>query len=99
MSKSVSEQELRKRLSSKLSKKEIEDLIDKHIEAASIEGTPDMDIVERLVQKGQEEKRLRVSFSLESDHYEALAAYFGERERPATFLVKKAVEEFISVIT
>lgn len=40
-----------------------------------------------------------VRFSLENEQYNALAEYFGENERPATLLVKKAMEEFISLIT
>jgi len=99
MSKAVSEQELKERLSNKLSGEEIEDLIDRYVEAASLEDSPDMSVITELAQKSEEEKLLRVRFSLESEQYDALAAYFGEKERPATVLAKKALEEFISVIT
>lgn len=99
MSKTVSEQELKERLSNKLSSDAIEDLIDRYVEAASLEDCPNMDVITELAQKGQEKELLRVRFSLESEQYDALAAYFGEDGRPATSLVKKAIEEFISIIT
>jgi predicted house-cleaning noncanonical NTP pyrophosphatase (MazG superfamily) len=96
--KAVSEQELKQRLLNKKSDEEIEDLIDRHV-AASLEELPDMDIITELAQKSQEEKLLRVRFGLESEQYDALAAYFGEKDKSATVLAKKAIEEFISIIT
>jgi hypothetical protein len=99
MIKTVSEEELKERLSNELSSDEIEDLIYRYIEAVSLEDYPNMDVIAELAQKGHEERLLRASFSLGSEQYEALAAYFREKERPATVLVKKAVEEFISIIT
>jgi hypothetical protein len=97
--KSVSEENLKERLSSKLNSDEIGDLIDRYIEAASLEEYPNMTVIAELAQKSQEEKLLRVSFSLDNEQYAALAAYFREQERPATVLVKKAIEEFISLVT
>jgi predicted house-cleaning noncanonical NTP pyrophosphatase (MazG superfamily) len=99
MSKAVSEQELKERLSNKLSSEEIEDLIDRYVEAVSLEDLPDMSVITELAQRSQEERLLRVRFSLESEQYDALAAYFGEKERAATVLAQKALEEFISLIT
>ena len=99
MSRTISEQEIKERLSSEKSSEEIEDLIDRYVEAASLEEFPNMDVITELAQKSQEEKLLRVRFSLESEQYDALATYFGEADRPVTFLVKKAIEEFISIIT
>lgn len=96
--KPVSEQELKERLSNKKGSEEIEDLIDRYV-AASLEDLPDMGIITELAQKSREEQLLRVRFSLESEQYDAVAAYLGEDGRPATFLVKKAMEEFISIIT
>jgi hypothetical protein len=96
--KAVSERQLKERLSNRKSSEEIEDLIDRYV-AASLEEYPDMSIITELAQKTQEEQLLRVRFSLENEQYDALAAYFGEDGRPATSLVKKAIEEFISIIT
>lgn len=99
MRRTVSEQDLKKRLSGKLTDDEIENLIDRYVEATSQGDSPNMAIIAGLAQKGQEEKLLRVRFNLEGDQYDALATYFGEDGRSGTFLVKKALEEFISLIT
>jgi len=98
MTVAVSEQVLRKRLSGKRTEEEIEELIDRYVEAASLEGVPDMEAISELAQKGQEERLLRVSFRLDGEQYDALAAYFGEDQRPGTILVRRAVEELISLI-
>ncbi|MGH7453454.1 MAG: hypothetical protein ACRENG_19045 [bacterium] len=90
----ISEQELKNRLSKKHSSDQIEDLIDRYIEASS-EEIPDLSTIAQLAQKSREDKLLRVSFKLTSEQYDALAAYFSEDERPATYLVKNAIEEFI----
>jgi len=99
MRRSVSEQDLKKRLASKLTSDEIENLIDRYVEAASQHDSPNMTIIADLAQKGQEEKLLRVRFNLEGDQYDALASYLGEDGQTGTFLVKKALEEFFSLIT
>ena len=99
MRRTVSEHDLKERLAGKLTSDEIENLIDRYVEATSQDDSPNMTIIADLAQKGQEEKLLRLRFNLEGDQYDALATYFGEDGRPGTFLVKKALDEFISLIT
>jgi hypothetical protein len=99
MRRTVSEHDLKKRLAGKLTSDEIEKLIDRYVEATSQDDSPNLTIIADLAQKGQEEKLLRVRFNLEGDQYDVLATYFGGDEQSGTFLVKKALEEFISLIT
>ena len=99
MRRTVSEQDLKKRLSGKLTSDEIENLIDRYVEATSLEDSLTMTVIADLAKKGQEKKLLQVRFSLEDDHYDALATYLGEDGRSGTFLVKKALEEFLSLIS
>lgn len=92
--KAVSKKELKVRLSKKLSNKKIEQLIDDYVEA-SLQVLPDMNVIINLAQKNRVAKLLDVRFRLESEQYDALAEYFGEDGQPGTYLVKKAIEEFI----
>jgi hypothetical protein len=73
-------------------------MMDRYAETVYLEEMPNMDVITKLVQKGQEEKRLRVRFKLESEQYDTLAAYFGMEDTSAIVLAKKALEEFISMI-
>lgn len=97
--KAVSEEVLRTRVSDNLDTETLQDLIDRYVEAASLEECPNMDLIAELVEKRQEDKLLRVSFTLEPEQYDSLAAYFGESERPGSVLVRNALTEFISIIT
>lgn len=99
MKRTVSEQELVTRLSGKLSSDEIERLIDRYVETASRADSPNITIIADLAQKSQEERLLRVRLNLGQDQYDALAAHFGEDGSPGTALVRKALEEFVSLIT
>jgi len=99
MRKTVSEEELKKRLSGKLTGEEIENLIDRHVEATSLEDSFNLEIIADLAKKGQEKKLLQVRLNLEEDQYDTLETYFGEDGKSGTFLVKKALEEFLSLIS
>ena len=92
--KTVSEQELRSRLLGTLSEKELQELIDKYVEATSDE-LPNIEEILRLAKKGDEGKSFRVSLTLEEQQYDSLAIYFDEPDLNATALVRKALKEFI----
>ena len=95
----VSEDDLRDRLLGDLGSEAIQDLVDRYVEADSLEESPDMGLIAQLAQKHQEDRLLRVSFTLDPAQYDSLAGYFEETERPGTVLVMKALDEFISLIT
>lgn len=102
----VTEDDLRKRLSKKgKSADEIEALIGKHIDATSSPAI-DTDAISELLRKAQHESTLRVRpFKLTKEQYDALASYFEDASttRPgfevdASYLVQRALEEFINLI-
>jgi hypothetical protein len=93
----LSEEELRNRLSARYSQEQIDEFIDQ-FDAASLEDKPDMAAIAELAKKSQEDKLLRVNFKLASEHYSLLEAYYNEPQRPATFLVQKALDEFIQLV-
>ena len=95
--KKLSEQQLRSKLEGEFSEEQIDSLIDQYV-AAAAEELPNMEAIASLAQKEQEDKLLRVFFKLSTEQYDALSAYFGEPQRSATFLVQKALEEFIQLI-
>jgi hypothetical protein len=92
----VTRRELKTRLSKSLSNKKIEKLIDEYIEASS-NVIPNMDVITSIAQKSKATKLLEVRFKLESEQYDFLAGYFREDGQPATYLVKKTIEEFITI--
>src|SRR4051794_20097117 len=102
----VSEEELRHRLSGKLSPEAIAALLNEYAEA---EGAthPDMEEINRLVRPQRRpaqqnflgEQRLTVRFELDSDRLDVLSAYFNNPDLPANALVKRAVDEFIALIS
>ena len=99
MTKTVHEEELKQRLSDVKTHEEIEDLIDEYGAAMSLEKKPEMTMITELVEKGREERRLRVRLKLEKEQFDTLAAYFEKDENvSATMLVREALEEFYTLI-
>jgi hypothetical protein len=93
----LSEEQLRARLAEKFSGEQIDTFIDQY-DAAGLAENPDLDVISDLAKRGQEDKYLRVNFKLTNGQYDALATYFGETQKPAAFLVQKALEEFIQLV-
>ena len=93
----VSEEALRKRLSKRFSKEEIDQMLVEYYNVP-VEGLPDLNVINKLAQKTLEAKLLNIRFTLAKGQYEALAGYFEEDGRPGTFLVQKAIEEFIEKV-
>lgn len=93
----LSEQEIRRQLSTRYSEEQIDTIIDQYT-AATLKETPDKEIIDRLAQKNQEDKFLTVRFKLTTEQYDALTTYFGESQQPGTSLVQKVLDEFIQLI-
>jgi hypothetical protein len=93
----VTEQQVRDRLVSQFGPDEIDSLIEKYRET-NVLTTPDMDAITRLAQKGQEENLLKVNFRLTQEQYDALVAYYKEPGQAGTYLVQRAIQEFIALV-
>ena|SRR5712691_12564022 len=102
----VTEDQLRDRLAkSGKTTAEIDALIGKHIDATS-SPTIDIDAISEILQKAQQDSALRVrGFKLTKEQYDALASYFedvnamqSEGEPDASYLVRRALDEFINLL-
>ncbi|MEW6668367.1 MAG: hypothetical protein AB1512_24405 [Thermodesulfobacteriota bacterium] len=102
----VTEEEVRRRLSkSGKTSEDIDKLIDGHIDATR-SPTIDSGAVSDLLRKAEHESTLRVrGFKLTREQFDALASYFEDAkatppgfEPEASYLVQRAVEEFIKLI-
>ncbi len=96
----ITEDELRSRLAGKLSPEKIDALIEGYVEASS-KVLPNMELIKALAERRQASEYTfrRVSFTLDEDQYRALASYFGESETSPTILVKKALQEFVQLMS
>jgi hypothetical protein len=95
--KSVSEQQVRKRLKGKMTPAEISEALEAY-RSASESQLPDMGVISQLAEKKKVTNTLKVNFTLSEDEYDLLSEYFEVEGKSGTQVVKTAISEWIASI-
>lgn len=93
----LTEQQVRDKLATRFTSDEIDSLVEKYREANTLIA-PDLDTIARLANKGQEENLFKVNFRLTQEQYDALVAYYKEPGQTGTYVVQRAIQEFIALV-